>query len=975
VPGQVVEIRALEASLDQNNRYTRTYGGYFDNPDDSIKAISTIRFAMGIYLTLHPCTPDILHRAKNKLVEQRKDSSTADKNITRLKWFPIDCDPERVSGISSTDEEHEKALAMCRKIREALGALGWPDPILADSGNGFHLLYPIDLPTSDSQLLKRALEGLQQFNEDDVHVDQTLFNPSRIIKLYGTLACKGDNTAERPHRLSRMLEVPEQMQVVPRELLEAIAVPNEQPKEPATKASSNGHKNRKYTREDFSLDGFIAKHGIRTKSSGPYNGGTRHLLEACAWDPSHTDNSACLYDMPDGLGASCSHNSCQGKHWRDYRLVFEPTAYDKKQRSGDSETSADHAALLVDMALSKAEVFATPKGEVYARIRIKDRFETIPVSDKGVFKRWLMHEYRQSTGIIPQATALISAVEVLVAEAEWGGHEKKDVFVRKAYYQNKIYIDLANKECQVVEVDEDGWRVLKDNIPVCFRRPDGVLPLPVPTRGGKLSEFKQFVNVRDDDDWLLLQAWLLGGYHPEGPYPVLGLNGEGGSAKTSTARRVRMLIDPHEALLRREPKDEQAFAIMAHNSYVVALDNLSRISNKLSDMMCTLSTGAGDAFRKHYTNDEEYIFNAKRPQIFTGIEELATRGDLIDRCIILSLPPIDKCNRRDEKSLDLAFTEAHPRMLGALLDIISLALRNLPHTHLDELPRMADFALWIQAAEEAITDEKGAILKAYYQNKEKGIEVELEASPIGKAIIDLMSNSESWHGTTTELLQSLNGRVDEKTTYQREWPKNARALSGLLKRITPSFRVKGIIITQGRGNGGSWVTITKKSGDSCDANRGNFASPENPFASPENPFASPENPFASPENPFASPENGSSTDFDPLVTQSDAKNTVSNLSENPKKEDRDVERNDTNDEKNSGENLRHFASPTGSIPDDFTYEENLCPTCACGLSRQLEGSQVCVRCYPPKGYHAYSELVDMIYPRKQKPAFGKGGAQ
>jgi len=332
IPGQVVEIRALEASLDPHSRFTRTLGGYFDNINDLLKSISTIRSAMGIYITLHPCHPDILHRAKNKLVEQKKDFSTPDKYITGYQRLAIDCDPERVSGISSTEEEHEKALAMCRKIREALREQGWPEPVLADSGNGGHLLYRIDLPTSDAQLVKRTLEGLQQFNEDDVHVDLTLFNPSRIIKLYGTLACKGDNTEERPHRLSRILEAPDALQIVSREQLEAIATPAEpvvKPKE-TYQPSSNGHKNYQYTRESFTLENFIAKHGIRVKSSSPYNGGTRYLLEACAWDPSHTDNSACLYDMPNGLGASCSHHSCQGKHWKDFRLVYEANAYDRR---------------------------------------------------------------------------------------------------------------------------------------------------------------------------------------------------------------------------------------------------------------------------------------------------------------------------------------------------------------------------------------------------------------------------------------------------------------------------------------------------------------------------------------------------------------------------------------------------------------------------------------------------------------------
>jgi hypothetical protein len=359
--GQVVEIRALKATQDQNGRYLRTYGGYFDNSKDLIQAICTLRHAMGIYITLHPCEPDILHRCKNKLKEQEKDFSTADKNITGYRWLAIDCDPDRVSGISSTDEEHEKALAMCRKIREALRALGWPEPILADSGNGGHLLYRIDQPISDKGLIERVLKGLaSQFDEDDVHVDQTMFNPSRIIKLYGTLACKGDNTSERPHRLSRILEVPEEIQIVSRDLLEAMAIPAEE-KTPVSinTKQTNSYKSSHYEKEDFTAEAFIAKHGIRVKSTSPYENGTRYLLEACVWDPSHTDNSACIYQFLDGrLGASCSHNSCQGKHWKDFRLHFEPDAYAEQAMQFDDIKAKIAEATDDDTLYDLAEVIA-----------------------------------------------------------------------------------------------------------------------------------------------------------------------------------------------------------------------------------------------------------------------------------------------------------------------------------------------------------------------------------------------------------------------------------------------------------------------------------------------------------------------------------------------------------------------------------------------------------------------------------------
>ncbi len=352
VPGQIVEIRALEASREQNSRYTETIGGYFDNINDLLREVSTIRVAMGIYMTLQPGDPQLLHRAKNKLVKQKKDLSTSDKHITHYQWLPIDSDPERISNISATEEEHQRALAHSRKIRDALKELGWPDPIETDSGNGGHLQYRINLPTSESQLIKRVLEGLaERFDENGIHVDRTLYNPSRIIKLYGTLACKGDNTEERPHRLSRVLAIPEGIQIVSREMLEAM-VPQAEEKKPSTpyQVSSNGYKPPVWVRESRNLEFYIQKYQIKIKSSGPYNGGTRHHLEACVWDPSHTDDSACLYEDANGrLGAKCSHNSCEGKHWREFRLHFEPDAYTPKEPKVEQKQAAKEATPSQDL--------------------------------------------------------------------------------------------------------------------------------------------------------------------------------------------------------------------------------------------------------------------------------------------------------------------------------------------------------------------------------------------------------------------------------------------------------------------------------------------------------------------------------------------------------------------------------------------------------------------------------------------------
>lgn len=343
-PGQVVELRALKATVANNGQFPATYGGYFNSEGALLNHLALLKKAKGVYITLQVCKPDLIHRAYNSI--QRQETTTADKDIVRYRWLLIDSDPDRsVSDISANHFEHSSALQHSRMIAEQLTARGWPAPVFADSGNGGHLLYRIDLPVEDKDLVKRVLEGLAKaYDAVDVHVDQTVYNPARICKLYGTLVCKGDNTVERPHRMSRLLEVPEHIEIVSRELLEDAAVPDQA----APLALPDGIK------ESFSAQDFIDKHHIDTYPPQTYAGGTRWKLKACVWN-GHTDKSACVYQFADGrLGASCSHNSCKGKGWKEFRLVFEPDAYTRKV----PPSSGDHPKGFNLTDLGNAERFA-----------------------------------------------------------------------------------------------------------------------------------------------------------------------------------------------------------------------------------------------------------------------------------------------------------------------------------------------------------------------------------------------------------------------------------------------------------------------------------------------------------------------------------------------------------------------------------------------------------------------------------------
>jgi hypothetical protein len=224
-PGDVVELRALAASTLEYRRL-HTESGFFDHDHLDAMADAAYRLthdAQGVYFTLNPLNPDVLARRSNR-VEAAADGTARDVDVDRRCRLLIDADPVRISGVSATDDEKEKAREVIEQVRTFLRERGWPEPFFADSGNGFHLLFDVDLPADDGELIKRVLAALAtKFDTPAARIDCSVFNASRIVKLYGTLARKGDSTPDRPHRWTSILEVPADRRVVAKELLEQLA--------------------------------------------------------------------------------------------------------------------------------------------------------------------------------------------------------------------------------------------------------------------------------------------------------------------------------------------------------------------------------------------------------------------------------------------------------------------------------------------------------------------------------------------------------------------------------------------------------------------------------------------------------------------------------------------------------------------------------------------------------------------------------
>lgn len=475
---------------------------------------------------------------------------------------------------------------------------------------------------------------------------------------------------------------------------------------------------------------------------------------------------------------------------RQLRKYWDWHREEEQKKDDEKQEKLTQAELLL-RCVDGAELFHTPAGDAYARIPVGGHCETHPIKSKG-FRRWTVGRFFEEHGKPPNAQALQDALGVLEARAHFNGAEQ-EVHVRLAEHNGTIYVDLADDEWRAVEITCDGWRIVSDP-PVRFRRPRGMLRLPTPTKGGTARELRQFVNTRKEDEasWRLLLAWLVAGLRPTGPYPVLILQGEQGSAKSTVERILRALLDPSAAPLRTAPRNERDLIIAANNSWCVAFDNISSLQPWTSDAICRLSTGGGFSARELYTDAEEVLFDATRPVILNGITDVATRPDLLDRALIVTLPPISDQERKPEAGLWRDFENTRPAILGALFDAVSGALGAVEGVRLKGVPRMADFAVWATAAENALGWESGSFMKAYAGNREQANETALEADPVAGAVQDLLKTKDEWSGTAAELWKKLGDLVDEDVRHSKVWPGAPNALSNRLKRLAPSLRAAGI---------------------------------------------------------------------------------------------------------------------------------------------------------------------------------------
>ena len=472
--------------------------------------------------------------------------------------------------------------------------------------------------------------------------------------------------------------------------------------------------------------------------------------------------------------------------------TYEPildTEVDTKPLNEDEDPAdkkgkrPSQATVLVDLA-GDVELWHDSDQVAFATVEVKGHKENWRVTSSG-FRRWLLRLYWEAYEAAPSAQAVQDALGVLEGKATFAG-EQYDTSIRVAMHDGNLYLDLVNADWEVVEITDTGWTVIQ-NPPVKFRRTKGMAPLPRPVVNGDINALRGFINIGSDQQWVLILAWLISALWPEGPYPILIVNGEQGSAKSTLVKILKMLIDPNKAPLRSQPRDERDLMIAANNSWCLSFDNLSSIQPWLSDAFCRLSTGGGFSTRALYADAEETIFQSQRPVVFDGIEDLATRGDLLDRALILHLPTIPEKDRKPEIIFWKQFDMVKSSLLGALLDAMPYIIRELPNTTADKFPRMADFARLGMATERAFNLKEGTFTEAYSDVRGNSDQLVIESSPIGEPLMALAARGD-WEGKVSDLLKDLDAMVGDSTKNRKGWPKTSARLSNLIRGIVPSMR-------------------------------------------------------------------------------------------------------------------------------------------------------------------------------------------
>lgn len=401
---------------------------------------------------------------------------------------------------------------------------------------------------------------------------------------------------------------------------------------------------------------------------------------------------------------------------------------------------------------------------------------------------------------------------ILRATVLFESPEKQVYFRTAAISETLTFIDLADNQNTIIEVTPDGWKKAEEP-EVVFFRPPNIRPLPMPTKNGNIELLKKFLNLKNESDFVLIRTLLpfilRGRPGNRGSYAALCLTGPEGSAKSTSTKILKSIVDPGTPETRTPGNDVRDLYIGAARCHVLNLDNLSHITRDYNDALCSIISGGGFARKLNYSDDEEMIFEACNMVFFNGIS-IKLMPDLMSRNIQIELNAISENQRKTEAELWQELEEVKPQILSAILTALSNALKEYEKGFVTPpLPRLADFGKFSIALERGNGWMEGETLEALKSNYEDGLEAIAEENPLLSTLADELQKRRRLRGTAAEILQILNSAADEKIQRLEVWPKTPAGLGNILSRQYNVLKKMGINIERGEGRDRRRYEITR----------------------------------------------------------------------------------------------------------------------------------------------------------------------
>lgn len=545
--------------------------------------------------------------------------------------------------------------------------------------------------------------------------------------------------------------------------------------------------------------------------------------ESCTHDQLHEILEA-LHGLPPSSTRNSQIDSVLTVLHRNLGLSKASLMKDLRALTAESTVRTDQEShvtrLLRTVEAEGPELWRDADSQTYATVLVNSKPFSYPLTGAD-FNLWLRRlAYEELDGLAVGTDVLASVVGALEARARFDGAER-DAHVRVAIQGERkkrtVYLALHDEAQRVVEITKEGWRIQNaDEIPVAFVSHSRTAALPEPVQGGTITDLEAALGIPSQIsvDGLIKRSrafqwavvFLLSLFWPVGTRPIVSVNGRQGSGKSDLSQRICGLVDPRRPQLQAPPKDEEALIISALTTYALGIDNVSGITPEMADAFARMTSGTSSLRgRKLYSDSEERAISAQRSVLFNGIPNALERDDLADRVIFINLPAIPDTQRLTEHERAEIYSEAAPKALGLLLDVVAYGLKRVADHEqlLQRRPRLADVAEWTVAWAPALDWDPEDLMQGLAEARTDMAAEILENHPFVGLLVVYVRQSGLVTGSATELHTQLRGIADDWGIKHADSiaPKTPKQLGDHLRRLADALeRVHGIRVSQSRTN-------------------------------------------------------------------------------------------------------------------------------------------------------------------------------